>query len=992
MAKIGKKLLRVGSGGRSTKRNPTAQVQNENREESSKTKRFAPNKNKEIDNNIKLKQDIAKESKSSDPVAPGCSDKSPKNNLITSKSKPPPQSPQEKSLRNQKPRSKQSDILQLTNSLAPSESQPFRDDDEQTIGRLEKECNRLSYTIKKFPKYSHEWFFLDSKLTAAKQELEAAYEDRNLVLDFGLDENNVKSDENSVGGGTVPKTIHFNFQGDGENDDKIPTQQNQEAVEPLSDAVYSPPSDLSDITSEQETKISHKKMPLNQQCDLLHDNERSKEESERIARLLSDVPKFSPEWFQLKEEYLDFLISLQEADNYDNPLCEAGDGLLKKGPDAVESDDVHNVQVKDRQHTTNEMARCERPQQTDDVPNHNDTILQHNHRAEDNFPTDSTVKVLSEEDLRDLDIELPYNITSNRVPSFALSPSSSTAGSTSSSINQRSLSPPLSPPTSPILGRQLFPPLTPPDVVIARSTVAGSYYYGQDEEGNIDDVHVPIPLSMQQQQHQLQEQHQLQSKNTESLERMTRLKAEHAAACVKLGSFPKFSEPWFAAKTNVVLLEDQMDDFENATVSGGCGRSISGWSHFSSVSAGGGVCDSDRSASSSGWSDHEDESMSLGNEFGDVLERVMVVEALKQGNCISPIDGNEHGIGNDQNLSPVQINIPRVENSVTVNQESAATLIQTHWRRYIYSNKLHHSIKSIILIQRNGRKHIYWRKFRAKKSSCTTIQSYIRMKIQKERFRQLVSSTTAIQKAARTFLARNQKKKVLSSKILIPQAALVTPSRQSSKFMRSLESPQFISKSLLSPSGERSRLNVRVKRHKWLSLKLVHVKKYSDEWFETIALLREMKEEIEMLQKISDDNNSHRQSSEQIISTQINDDNGSGNLVLDAKESVNNSYGRVTGVVKSMERSKSPGQTNADKRSSGAGDACELHQRDFNPCGKEKRLKQTGLECIQLSKRMTSLPKFSSEWFQSKAKLDAATKELEALYVESMQTELGCSL
>ena len=52
---------------------------------------------------------------------------------------------------------------------------------------------------------------------------------------------------------------------------------------------------------------------------------------------------------------------------------------------------------------------------------------------------------------------------------------------------------------------------------------------------------------------------------------------------------------------------------------------------------------------------------------------------------------------------------------------------------------------------------------------------------------------------------------------------------------------------------------------------------------------------------------------------------------------------------------------------------------------KPPTLKELGIECLRLSKRLNQLPKFSPEWTLSKVELKLVTEEMEYLYVESLQ-------
>ncbi|KAL9183781.1 hypothetical protein ACHAXT_004637 [Thalassiosira profunda] len=68
-------------------------------------------------------------------------------------------------------------------SKLPSPKSPT--DDDQTIARLDNECIRISLEMSRIKKYTHQWFALETRLNNAKDELEAAKEDRDLHFYVG---------------------------------------------------------------------------------------------------------------------------------------------------------------------------------------------------------------------------------------------------------------------------------------------------------------------------------------------------------------------------------------------------------------------------------------------------------------------------------------------------------------------------------------------------------------------------------------------------------------------------------------------------------------------------------------------------------------------------------------------------------------------------------------------------------------------------------------
>ncbi|KAL7496501.1 hypothetical protein ACHAWT_004722 [Skeletonema menzelii] len=140
------------------------------------------------------------------------------------------------------------------------------DEDAQTIYRLENECYNLRMAMAKTRKATQAWFFLETKLKNATDELDAAKEDRDLML----------------GGGDMSSVSNINH-----------ACSSGAAVMPL-------------LRSPIKTEAQIKKEQIEQ--DL-----------QRIEEQLDCHPKFCPEWFKLKEELVELRIKLDEGDTKDKP-------------------------------------------------------------------------------------------------------------------------------------------------------------------------------------------------------------------------------------------------------------------------------------------------------------------------------------------------------------------------------------------------------------------------------------------------------------------------------------------------------------------------------------------------------------------------------------------------------------------------------------------------------------------------------------------------
>ena len=154
------------------------------------------------------------------------------------------------------------------------------DEDAQTIYRLENECYKLRVSMSKVRKATQEWFFLETRLKNATDELDAAKEDRDLMLGGG-----------DVCFGTEIDAIANNKTTNNNNDN---SNSNTCSAGPL----VVP---LTPIKSEAQKQ-----------------REKIEQDLQRIEVQLNVHPKFSPEWFKLKEELVELRIKLDEGDSAKN--------------------------------------------------------------------------------------------------------------------------------------------------------------------------------------------------------------------------------------------------------------------------------------------------------------------------------------------------------------------------------------------------------------------------------------------------------------------------------------------------------------------------------------------------------------------------------------------------------------------------------------------------------------------------------------------------
>ncbi|KAL3803883.1 hypothetical protein HJC23_004045 [Cyclotella cryptica] len=846
---------------------------------------------------------------------------------------------------------------------------------EGTISHLENEVAKLSAALKRHRKYTPEWFGLDTKLSAAKEELIAVKEDRD--LDF-LD-----------GDVSIPATVLV---------------RSEEKVEEL------PP-----------PKIGIVERP-NPEC---HDDtarvSSTRQEYERAVQKLTTLDKFSDEWFLLQEEMIELRTKLR--------LEEEGDGTTAETSDSPSGDSVLSKNVENLSLPT--LKDNELEQDETHLPSY---LLAP--ATLSRSLSDSRANAESKGDF----FPGSYHERSSSLPS------------TSSLFlpGRRSMSPPLllrcSPPSSPLVSRNLFP---------SSASINSSYYsYVDDDE---DDM---------------QERSDLFSTLPHQESQWTKLRSEYAEACNKLDTLPKFSQEWFEQKTKTVSLEERIDAIENASMGGD--RSVGGLSCLSF-----GVADRSNAA----WSEEDDEIMS----FASDLELVMIGEALKQGNCISPIANYDYEYFRDDYLLPYESDFG-VFDSHQDKENVCATLIQAQWRRYqnfkafrcmvssaikvqsfirckLQVSKYKQQRRKLIALQSSLRRYLavskyrhaifsvariqsVWRQKRLMRSEMSKtlhgmtsmqspvqrwlarasnvskrasviliqnawrgrsqrvkflntwkaticIQSYFRMKKQQRNYRLISSNVILVQSVIRGWFARRQfcHENISDTHCNHGQSSShLTTIRQNhqidlDKSMQEMPSIQYIRK----------------KKQELFVLRS-QVPKFSDEWFYATEQLQRLNDELqfierEQLHNLIEELQSIEDTFDSRQDTDCSDSNVAKSKFTSSTREHASPSGYVMRIVQSIEQSIDA-QTSSRQSSPGISlfgsgyinvSPNNLSSVSSNSSIKsseeEDNLKRLGRECLRLTLEMENLPKYSQEWFQCKVELKTVTEELEFLYFHSVLSE-----
>ena len=221
------------------------------------------------------------------------------------------------------------------NNLSPSSinnnsTTPNTPDDEETINHIENECLKLTFEMNKIRKYTQEWFILETKLNNATEELDAAREDRDLHFGVSSSEQQLMAEDN-----LLPVSSVVTPEEEGEDNIGGVCEEVKPSAIPNTlllpnDAFTvggeeSPSSSLiHPVASEQDGSFDCNDM--NVQSNTNGNIAASlRLDRQRIESEMASLCKFSPQWFQLKEELFDVCIALEDAEEegeIDKPTYE----------------------------------------------------------------------------------------------------------------------------------------------------------------------------------------------------------------------------------------------------------------------------------------------------------------------------------------------------------------------------------------------------------------------------------------------------------------------------------------------------------------------------------------------------------------------------------------------------------------------------------------------------------------------------------------------
>ena len=193
-------------------------------------------------------------------------------------------------------------------------------DDERIIAHLENECLSISVAMSKLRKCTPEWFLLETRLKNAREEWEAAKEDRDLHCGFLGDASSSSRDSRETPnelGNVVKGSSQISNRSRGVDEGAVKIDVPKILL--LNDNLGVAPGME---TEKEEEEEEEKEKPQQATYDHIRG------EYARVENELQKLPKFSPDWFLLKEELVELHIQLndyandEEEETLDKPCQE----------------------------------------------------------------------------------------------------------------------------------------------------------------------------------------------------------------------------------------------------------------------------------------------------------------------------------------------------------------------------------------------------------------------------------------------------------------------------------------------------------------------------------------------------------------------------------------------------------------------------------------------------------------------------------------------
>jgi hypothetical protein len=786
------------------------------------------------------------------------------------------------------------------------------------INHLENEVAKLTALLKRHKKYTPEWFVLDTKLSAAKEELDAAREDRDLdFLDMDEPRINVTEEVTHVAG--IPETVLVRSEEIKENQPKVEIEPSDANLE------VTPFAKMSATQGEYQMALQK----------------------------LNKVDKFSDEWFLLQEQVIELRIKvMEEAVNNATQLS------------AVESPTEVDMTSLPSQADERKIADSAASSYLVPVPlsrAFSDTRPTQNsmndnfypapyHERSSSLPADASLFVQTR---RSMSPPLRYSPPSSPLVSRNLFPSSASINSSLYSKNDDD--------DDNEEGSRLFSSIPQEDEQLAK----------------LQSEYAEAILKLDALPRFSKEWFDVKTKTVQLEEQMENHENGSVGGLSHLsyGGVPdRSSAAWSEEDDEIMSFASDLElcMIGEALKQGNCMITPFDCEDVISPMGNNDYCDDDDilaldDCQFPNFEENENTSATLlqaewrryrqTRTYQSMMSAVIEIQALVRKRQAA------------SKYSCILLSVVRIQSawrSIKIYRSvPAGASVQSPAQRWYVQRS------NAIRIQTAWRGSFDRKKFTSIRNSAVSIQSYVRMKQHQKSIRN-AAHAVLIQSVLRGWLARNrihQEKMTLSRTILQDQDSV--HSRSIICESRGHSSPSYISKS---PVAKPS-IDVILSHHRALSLRRSQVPKFSDEWFYTTELIQGLEHELRLRER-----EQMQDGNDDLLSLEDSrhDDELSGSIPSIRDSS--SPSGHVMRIVQTIEENSRRSSIRDSFTSSGwtnvSNDAASASTKSANSA-EEQNLKRLGKECLRLTRELENLPRFSDEWFQCKVELKSATDELE---------------
>ena len=315
----------------------------------------------------------------------------------------------------------------------------------------------------------------------------------------------------------------------------------------------------------------------------------------------------------------------------------------------------------------------------------------------------------------------------------------------------------------------------------------------------------------------------------------------------------------------------------------------------------------------------------------------------------------------------------------------SAVCIQTAWRKAHQRREEYkartvlassQSSECAVRIQSTLRGSNQRKKYARIRNAVLCIQSFSRMKQQQKMLRKSANAIL-IQRVTRRWIVQ---KYLHEDEVAVSRSILQDQDSVHSKSILGESSIQNSPSSRSKSSPARPSIEVIQRHHRALSLRRNQVLKFSDEWFYTTELIQGLEHELGIRER-----EQVQDASDEILSLEDSrhDDELSGSIPSMREDSSPSQVMRIvhtTEAQTSSHQSSPRGSLSSSGWTNFSSNEFTSASPTSGNSAEEENLKCLGKECLRLTRELEGLPRFSDEWFQCKVELKSVTEELEFLY------------